>query len=120
MDCHGRGFYLFWSLKPLGFHGRWFYLFRPLRPLGYHFGDMYIRRALPPLRLEESEVTINSIQAPSQIGCLVQLVPTCSTREVLLIQSNTNTLLVLIPSSSSRQKDIWNLFVRCQGGCITL
>src|SRR5271169_293195 len=91
MDCHRRGFYHFRPLKPLGFHGRWFYLFRPLRPLGYHFGDMYIRRALPLPRLGESEVTINSIQAPSQIGCLVQLVPTCSTREVLLIQSNTNT-----------------------------
>src|SRR5271156_1833411 len=71
-------------LKPLGFYGRWFYLFRPLRPLGYHFRDMYIRRALPFLRLKESEVTINSIQAPSQIGCPVQLVPTYSTREVSL------------------------------------
>ena len=91
LDCHGRGFYLFRPLKPLGFHARWFHLLRSLRPLSYHSGDMYIRTALPPLRLEESEVTINSIQAPSQIGCLVQLVPTCSTREVSLMRSDTNS-----------------------------
>src|SRR6516162_8949857 len=49
-------------------------------------------------RLEESEVTINSIQAPSQIGCLVPLVPTCSTREV--------SLSVVIPTLISERAQI--------------
>jgi hypothetical protein len=41
-------------------------LFPPLRALGNHFGDVYIRTALFPPRLEELEVTINSILGPPQ------------------------------------------------------
>ncbi len=43
-------------------------LVSPFEALGNHSGDVYIRTASSPPRLEESEVTINSILGPPQKG----------------------------------------------------